>query len=155
MPLSVTIRLAHSSEYIEFHKICDNDLPHPLSLEERLVQRRQEFAQIAQGTRVAYFAEIKGEVVGSVQLRLADRTPDEGRVHALVVQRNHRRLGIGSKLMDAVEDEAQRRGYRKVWLTVHSDNDVAKHLYLKRGYTEFTVSHAADGDTLIEMRKQL
>ena len=86
---------------------------------------------------------------------MADRTPDEGRVHALVVRRNRRRLGIGSKLMDAVEGDARQRGYGRVWLMVHSDNDAAKCLYLKRGYREVTVDRSADGDTTIEMRKQL
>jgi len=57
--------------------------------------------------------------------------------------------------MDVVEDESRRRGYDQVWLTVHSDNDAARCLYLKRGYTEIMVFHSADGDTKIEMQKLL
>jgi len=152
---SITIRLARSQEYLKFHEVCDNDLPHPLSLEERLEQRRQEFAQIDQGQIIAYFAEVEGEVEGSVQLCLTDKTPSEGRIHALVVRRVHRRKGIGAKLMDAVEEEACRCGYKRLWLTVHSDNEAAGQLYRKRGYTAIEIDHSADGDTTLEMEKAL
>ena len=30
--------------------------------------------------------------------------------------REHRRKGIGSKLMDAIEEEARHRGYKRLWL---------------------------------------
>jgi len=148
---SLVIRPARSEEYSKFHNICDNDLPHPLSLDERLNQRRREFEQILEGKTVAYFTELDGQVIGSVQLRLKNRDPSEGKVHALVVKRGQRRIGVGSRLMDAVEEEAIRRGYQRVWLTVHANNNAARELYLKRNYR---VVEFADDET-IEMEKQI
>jgi len=152
---SLAIRLATSDEYLKFHDICDNDLPHPLSIEGRLKQRRREFAQIEEGLRVAYFAEKEGQVVGSVQLRLRYKAPEEGLIHALIVQRQHRRTKIGTQLMDAVETEASRRSYRRIWLTVHSSNDAARHFYEKHRYTEVSTDISTDGERTIEMEKKI
>jgi mutator protein MutT len=152
---SLTIRPARSDEYLKFHEICDNDLPHPLSLEERLNQRRREFEQILQGKTVTYFAEVDGQVIGSVQLRLGNKAPSEGKVHALVVKSGRRRVGIGSRLMDAVEEDAIWRGFQRVWLTVHANNRAAIGLYLKRGYTEITSLSSGDENVMVEMAKQI
>lgn len=149
------VRPAHSEEFAEFHRICDNDLPHPLSLKQRLEQRRQEFARIAEGKSVAFFAEIDGLVEGSVQLRLAERDQTEGRVHALIVQREKRREGLGTKLMEAVEAEAQERGYRRLWLTVHSDNEPAIRFYKAISYTRVGGADLPQGDGTIEMEKTI
>ena len=153
--MSITIRPANSREFHEFHRICDNDLPHPLTLEERLEQRRQEFEQIDQDERVAFFAEIEGNVEGSVQLCLRDKTEREGRIHALVVRRKNRRRGIGSRLIDAVEEDASHRGYNRIWLTVHRDNDAAICLYQKKGFIEISSDRSSGEDEMLEMAKVL
>ena len=146
--LQVKIREAKSYEFEAFHAICDNDLPHPLTLHQRLQQRRKEFRYIDSGDRIILFAELSGMVVGCVQLRLAENVDGEGRVHALVVQRINRRNGIGRKLMVAVEALAQRLGYQRIWLTVHSDNVGAMCLYQSLGFVEQILNVETQSDTV-------
>ena len=152
---AIGIRVAGSGEYLEFHKICDNHLPHPLSLEQRLEQRRREFARIDEGAVVAFFAESDGKVVGSVQLRLAEETSKEGRVHALIVQTEIRRRGVASKLMGSLEAEARRRQYSRIWLTVHSSNEEARSFYLSQGYASVEGEHPSVQDDTDILEKPL
>jgi ribosomal protein S18 acetylase RimI-like enzyme len=54
-------------------------------------------------------------------------------VHDLAVLPSWRGKGIGTRLLEAVEAFARRRGYCKVNLEVRVDNP-AQHLYRRRGY---------------------
>jgi ribosomal protein S18 acetylase RimI-like enzyme len=55
-------------------------------------------------------------------------------VYGLRVRREHRRNGIGTRLMQAVEADLYRRGFRLVCLNVSRDNGEAKRLYERLGY---------------------
>lgn len=44
------------------------------------------------------------------------------------------RRGIGSRLMDAAEDELRRRGVKTAYLVTTNDNPGALSFYLRRGY---------------------
>lgn len=54
-------------------------------------------------------------------------------IHDLCVHHDWRGRGVGSILLDAVADEARRRGCCKVTLEVREDNP-AKRLYDRKGY---------------------
>ncbi|KAL9186703.1 hypothetical protein ACHAXT_005941 [Thalassiosira profunda] len=54
----------------------------------------------------------------------------------VVAASSHRRLGIGSKLMDAVEKEARETGSRVLFLHVKHDNVGARRFYERRGYVD-------------------
>lgn len=56
-------------------------------------------------------------------------------IHDIAVLPEKRGLGIGEMLLDAVANEAKKRGCCKVTLEVRDDNR-AKKLYLKAGYKE-------------------
>ena len=47
-----------------------------------------------------------------------------------------RGLGIGTRLMQVLEDESRRLGARRLYLTVWSANVSAVHVYRKVGYIE-------------------
>ncbi|WP_328990828.1 GNAT family N-acetyltransferase [Kribbella sp. NBC_01245] len=71
--------------------------------------------------------------------KLVERYPiEEGAgvfaVHGLAVSPEARGLGIGSTLMQAVEDEVRRRGGRKICLNVFATNTAARKLYERQGY---------------------
>ncbi|MEV8374395.1 GNAT family N-acetyltransferase [Kribbella sp. NPDC056861] len=82
-------------------------------------------------------AEADGEVLGYLRLQDAYSFPEGSGVlsiNGLAVATEARGRGIGSILMTAVDDEAKRRGARKVTLHVHGTNTVARRLYERHGY---------------------
>ncbi len=55
-------------------------------------------------------------------------------VHDLIVEPDYRRRGIGRKLLEQIEADAQRRGCCKLTLEVRQDNTPAKSLYRRHGF---------------------
>lgn len=60
---------------------------------------------------------------------------DEAEIVSLGVLPDHRRCGIGSAILDAVCREARLRGADRVVLEMASDNEAARALYVRRGFT--------------------
>lgn len=60
----------------------------------------------------------------------------DGDIQTLAVAASHRRTGIGSALLDALLQEASRRGARQVFLEVRADNPAAQQLYRSRGFEQ-------------------
>ncbi len=56
-------------------------------------------------------------------------------VYSLIVNESNRRQGVATNLMDVVESEARHVGKAGVALGVVPDNESARRLYEKRGYT--------------------
>lgn len=61
---------------------------------------------------------------------------DEGELANLAVAPDHRRQGIGRRLLDAVLADAYSRGIRQVYLEVRESNTAARVLYASRGFEE-------------------
>jgi GNAT superfamily N-acetyltransferase len=59
-----------------------------------------------------------------------------GVVHRLMVDPSMRRIGLGKKLMGAVEEWARRRGFNALRLDAFSGNPGALQLYRSMGYRE-------------------
>ena len=59
-------------------------------------------------------------------------------IHDIAVAPGHRGKGVGQALLQAVEQEARRRGCCKVTLEVREDNEVAKAAYLRAGFSPST-----------------
>lgn len=103
-----------------------------------MTAERTAFFTERSGPEAHLVAEDDGEVLGYV--RLQDKYPfPEGAgvlsINGLAVANQARGRGIGSILMDAVTDEATRRGARKITLHVHGTNTVARRLYERHGYS--------------------
>jgi acetyltransferase len=77
----------------------------------------------------------QGEVAGSVQLALAQKENGRHRaeVQKLLVHRRYRNQGLGRRLMEAIEREAQQRGITLLVLDT-IEGELAEQLYLKLGY---------------------
>jgi acetyltransferase len=77
-----------------------------------------------------------GEVTGSVQLSLVQKENGRHRaeVQKLLVHSRYRNRGLGRRLMDAIEHEAQQRGISLLVLDT-IEGELAEQLYLKLGYT--------------------
>jgi ribosomal protein S18 acetylase RimI-like enzyme len=66
--------------------------------------------------------------------RLAFTEPPE--IQDLSVRLEHRRRGVASALLAAVEQEARRRGFQRIRLQVSADNDPAQAVFRSRGYAD-------------------
>ncbi|KAI0428980.1 acyl-CoA N-acyltransferase [Xylaria sp. FL1042] len=82
-----------------------------------------------------------GKVLGLVQLvrGLSEPcVPGDAAMHAelrhLYVDTAAHGRGIGSKLIDAVEQQARIEGFKQLWLTVWEQNSSAERLYQRLGY---------------------
>jgi acetyltransferase len=77
----------------------------------------------------------QGEVAGSVQLALGQKGNGRHRaeVQKLLVHSRHRNQGLGRRLMDEIEIEAQQRGISVLVLDT-IEGELAEQFYLKLGY---------------------
>lgn len=81
---------------------------------------------------VHFVALEAGRVIGTARLRpLAE--PGLAKAERVAVLAEHRRLGVGARLMDALEAEARRRGLQAVVLNAQAS---AIEFYHRRGYVE-------------------
>ncbi len=83
----------------------------------------------------------QGAVIGAVLVRAYDTPTDptmvplrRAHVEALVVDRAHRRAGVGTALMATATAWARERGAQEVVLTVWAGNKAAEAFYARLGY---------------------
>lgn len=84
-------------------------------------------------------AEPGGDPVGAIWLAIE---PRGGFIYDLEVFEPHRRKGYAEEAMRQLEGYARARGAQKLLLHVFGENDRARHLYTKLGYTETNVMMA-------------
>jgi GNAT superfamily N-acetyltransferase len=101
----------------------------PSTVEERLKRLR------IVGDRIAV-ADLDGSVVGLAHLQVApalERDRPAAKIGALVVDHAHRGQGIGRALVEAMDDEARRRGCGLLFLTTSERRDAAHAFYERLG----------------------
>ena len=76
-------------------------------------------------------ARLRGRTVGYF---LALQTLDEGQIVAVAVAEEHRRKGVGGRLLRAAICEGARRGVAVFYLEVRSGNHAAVSLYEQAGF---------------------
>ena len=59
-----------------------------------------------------------------------------GHIVTIDVLPKHRRAGVGLQLLDKLEKEVVGEGVKTIYLEVRIDNQAARRLYAKKGYTE-------------------
>jgi DNA-binding MarR family transcriptional regulator len=79
-------------------------------------------------------ARLGGEPAGCGALKTLE--PGIGEIARVWVDRPHRGLGLGPRLLAALEDEAVRLGHRRLRLDTNRALDEAKAMYRSRGYVE-------------------
>jgi ribosomal protein S18 acetylase RimI-like enzyme len=57
-------------------------------------------------------------------------------IHDIIVSQRHRGKGVGRKLINAVVDEAKKRGCVRITLEVREDNKIAQNLYKSMDFEE-------------------
>lgn len=81
--------------------------------------------------------------------------PDEAFVQTLAVAPSSQGAGLGARLLTALLEEAGRRRQRTVRLEVRADNEPARRLYARHGFTRTGVRrgyYPGGGDALVLTR---
>jgi DNA-binding MarR family transcriptional regulator/GNAT superfamily N-acetyltransferase len=79
-------------------------------------------------------ARVTGQPAGCGALKTL--SPGVGEITRMWVDRAHRGLGIGRRLLDALEDQAVERGHARLRLYTNSSLDEAMAMYRQAGYEE-------------------
>lgn len=99
-------------------------------------------------------ARIDDEIVGFASFALERGTLEldasRGLLSNLWVDPAYRNRGIGSALLEAVEQNVSRRGGEVLILEVMADNDSARRFYEREGYDQYRVSMARSLDDFHE-----
>jgi GNAT superfamily N-acetyltransferase len=107
-------------------------------------QARDAFEVVAEdverGRRLLLAAFLEGELVGTVQVALAQQpnSPHRAEIAQLLVSRSARRRGIAQRLMERAEAEARAKGKTLLVLDTVTGDD-AERLYQRLGWTEVGV----------------
>jgi ribosomal protein S18 acetylase RimI-like enzyme len=86
-----------------------------------------------------WVAEAGGEIVGFIDLWIIHDFCHSGKlsyIQNLYVGPKHRRLGVGSKLLQKVIKKAEERGALEIHVMTGFDNEPAIRLYKKHGLTK-------------------
>ncbi|RAY15458.1 ribosomal-protein-alanine N-acetyltransferase [Actinomadura craniellae] len=137
------------------------DLPAVLMLERELFpedawSEGMLRAELADQPRTRHYvvAEDGGRLVGYAGLAAAG---DQGDVQTIGVRAGHQGRGVGAALLAELLDEAGRRGCAAVFLEVRADNDRARALYERFGFTRVGVRknyYQPSGMDAIVMRRR-
>jgi ribosomal protein S18 acetylase RimI-like enzyme len=123
-PSRLTVRRLHLAEVRELVESI------PEITEAQLANRWREQSL---GYRELLVAERDGELVGTVSIAESYRPPMSLHLFALEVADARRNEGIGGDIVSWVVHEARRRGLRRVYLEVRTDNR-ARRLYYRLGF---------------------
>jgi GNAT superfamily N-acetyltransferase len=102
------------------------------------VARRLERLTESDSDRL-FVAEVDGEVVGLAGLHVSPSVEYDApaaKVSAIVVDEDHRRLGIGEALLQAVELDARERGCGLLFLTTAHRRRDAHEFYRRLGFEQ-------------------
>lgn len=91
-------------------------------------------ADLAPPAGAFLIARVGGEPAGCGALKT--HAPGVGEIMRMWVDRAHRGLGIGARILDALEEHAAALGHRTVRLYTNRSLDEAKAMYRSRGYEE-------------------
>lgn len=81
----------------------------------------------------AFVAEVDGRIVGYAEL-VVESWNKRGNVRHLYVSDSHRRKGIGSALLSALEASARALGARSLWIETQNVNYPAIQFYQRIGF---------------------
>lgn len=121
---------------------------------DRMSARTVRYFLSAASARVL-IADRGGQVAGALILLLR-RGSGWARIYSVAVDPQWRSLGLGRRLIDAAESQAQREGRHGMSLEVRIDNAGARSLYQRLGYQEVTTlpAYYEDGAPGLRLRKR-
>jgi [ribosomal protein S18]-alanine N-acetyltransferase len=144
------------------------DVPQALQLERRLfphdawperffydeLTQAEPSAEPRRATRAYWVAEEGDRLLGYAGMMCVLPLAD---VQTLAVAPEAQGRGLGTRLLDLIEQEARRRGAEDLLLEVRKDNPRAQQLYLRNGFEQIHLrrEYYPDGGDALVMRKRL
>lgn len=107
------------------------------------------YDELISGNRIIFVYTENGEFLGEGALLFDRGDPDytipNKRIYLsrMIVKAEHRNRGIGGKIIDFLVEYAKNLGYEEMSLGVDVDNEHARHLYEKKGFTD-VIFHGVD-----------
>ena len=126
----------------------------PTDLDEVLAIERASFTSA--WSRQSYLRELRSRNSHYLVARLAGgiigyagmwTISDEAHISTIAVHADHRRRGLGSRLLSHLMEIARRQPVAKVTLEVREANHIARNLYRKFGFQETGILPRYYGDT--------
>lgn len=128
-----------AGEHLQFRPMSINDVHHIYHLEKgafndlREIWSEEMFAEeFSHDDRIWWLAHDKGVIIAFAGAQYVD---GDAQILDIVVDKNYRKQGIGSKLLARVTYDAAQLGAKTASLEVHQDNDDAKNLYTELGFS--------------------
>ena len=78
-----------------------------------------------------FVAEYKNEIIGTI---MAENDGRRGHIYHLMVKPEHRRNGLGKKLMEKTEKALKKEGIRKIFLVAFKKNKIGNIFWENNGY---------------------
>jgi ribosomal-protein-alanine N-acetyltransferase len=105
-------------------------------------------------SREVAVALIAGSIVGYASFRYVGK---QGDVNTVAVSTDQQGKGIGTALMDWLEEQATKHNVREIFLEVRSDNEPAIAMYRARDYERIDIRRNYYGNTIdaFIMRKKV
>jgi len=108
------------------------------------IYRKFLLKRLAARNAAVFVAEDGGRIIGYIMASVNKLFPilvhdREAFVNELVVEKAHRRKGVGTKLLGAAEAWAKKKGLFWLGLTVHTENRAAMAAYVKFGMKALNV----------------
>ncbi|MDR0472015.1 MAG: GNAT family N-acetyltransferase [Nitrososphaerota archaeon] len=109
-------------------------------------------ASLEQNKSISIIAEINNEVIASSEMQIQPDT--EIGIIGIIVKKNFRNLGIGTRMLKVIIAQANQRGIKRLRLHVLATNNPAIHTYAALGFTEtqrITNQHFRDNQYIDEI----
>lgn len=119
---------------LEYYK---NDLPPLNSKTSDLKQMARKLVNNA----IILSCESEGKSIGFTAFYANNITDREAYISLIAVDKNYRKTGIGSVLLDFIFDDLKKHGLNIVRLEVYKNNNVGITFYEKNGFTYLCDAH--------------
>lgn len=138
-------RANHWLDQVIVRQVTESDLP-AMEWDGEYTHFRRVYAEAYQrmqrGYTILWVADLPGTgLIGQVFIQLICDRPEladgdeRAYLYSFRVRDVFRRQGLGSMMMEVVEEDLRQRGFLHITLNVARDNPRAQQLYLRRGYT--------------------
>ena len=86
---------------------------------------------IKKNPKTCFIAEHNNKIIGTI---MGGNDGRRGLIYHLMVKTEHRKNGIGNKLLEKVEEGFKTEGIKRIYLVVFKDNENGNYFWEKNGY---------------------